>query len=362
MAGKLFKTAQKLNPFATQMDDEGVLAKIDGYISTGCYAINAVFSGDLFGGVPKGRATTLFGPSQSGKSFISALLQKHAQEDGMDVIVFDTEFDKDGRMESSLGVDLSRVMTIPIETVEELIKQATKMLDEVVADESEHGKYFFILDSLGFLASEKQLEDATKKDKVAMDMGLKAKLIKTFFSNIKGKISKSKCAFLIINHEIADPNQLHESVFKKQGGGNATEFVSTIMANISAKKEKQDDTNTLDVETLMTNKNYTGQTIRVFTQKNRVAIPHKKAEVYLNYATGIDPYSGLEPFLEKLDCLYLKDAQGNVGKGRTYYLKDGDEEIKIGAMKDWKHDKEVWDKILPKLNEIVKKEMGYRTH
>lgn len=362
MAGKLFKAAQKMNSYATSLDEEP-LTKITGYISTGFYALNAIVSGDLNGGLPKGRVTTLFGPSQSGKSLVSAMAQKAAQEDGMDVVIFDTEFDKDGRMEASFGVDLSRVMTLPIESVEELIIQATKLLDDVVNDESEHGKYLFILDSLGFLSSEKELKDAMDKSKVAMDMGLKAKLVKNFFRNIKGKVAKSKCPFIIINHEIANPNQLYDSVFKEQGGGKATEYVSSVMIHISATKQKQDDKNELDLESLFTNKNYTGQRINFFTQKNRCAIPHKKVECYLNFVSGIDPYSGLEGFFDHIaDVLYLKDAKGELGKGFTYYLKDGEEEIKLGKFKEWKNDKEVWEKIFPYINEVVNREFSYKSH
>jgi len=362
MAGKLFKTAQKINDYATPLNEEA-LTKITGFIDTGFYGLNSIISADLYGGIPKGRVTTFFGPSQSGKSLVSSLLQKNAQKDGMDVIIFDTEFDKDGRMEGSFGVDLSKVMSLPIESIEELIIQATKMLDDVVNDESEHGKYLFILDSLGFLSSEKELKDAADKSKVAMDMGLRAKLIKNFFRNIKGKVAKSKCAFLIINHEIANPNQLYDSVFKEQGGGKSTEFVSTVMVHISATKQKQDEKNTLDVESMFTNKKYTGQRINFFTQKNRCAIPHKKIECYLNFVSGIDQYSGLDGFFEYItDVLYLKDAQGNTGKGLTYYMKEGDKEIKLGKFKEWKNNKDIWDKLLPHINEIVKSELAYKEH
>jgi len=181
--------------------------------------------------------------------------------------------------------------------------------------------------------------------------------------NGKGKVSKTKCPMIMINHEIADPNQMYESIFKKQGGGNSIEYISTVMIHVSAKKEKQDAKNNVDIESIMTKGGYTGQNIRLFTQKNRIAIPHKNVEVYLNYITGIDKYSGLEGMLPLIDdVLYLKDAQGNVGKGRTYYLKDGDEEIKLGSLNDWKRNSEVWDKILPILNEKVKIEFGYKVH
>jgi len=178
--GDLFKSIKKRNSFASELNDsENVIAKIDKYISTGIPAMNAVISGDLFGGFPTGRITTLFGPSQSGKSFISALAQKGAQKEGMKIIIFDTEFDKDGRLESSLGVDLENVMSVPIESIEELTKEVTNSLNDVIDDPEEWGKYLFVIDSIGFLSSEKILTDITK-DKVSNDMGAKAKLIKQF--------------------------------------------------------------------------------------------------------------------------------------------------------------------------------------
>jgi RecA/RadA recombinase len=364
MAGKLFKAAKKLNPYATTMDDtENLLGNIKGYVSTGSYAINAIFSADMIdGGVPKGRITTLFGPSQAGKSLISTLCQISAQDDDMDVVLFDTEADKDGRMESSFGGDLSKTMVVPVESIQDLEVQSTQLLDEVIAGD-EKGKYLFVVDSLGFLATEKQFKDAAKGESKA-DQGAKAKAIRQWLTGIRMKVAKSECAFILINHETAAVGQTYESIFKNQGGGHSIEFVSSIMANISAKKEKQDKTNEKDVETMMTKGKvgYTGQNLRIFTQKNRCAIPHKQAEVYLNFATGIDKYSGLDTLLENLDSLYLKDAQGNIGKGRTWYLKDGDEEVKLGSMKEWKNNEEVWQKILPQLNEIVKRELAYRSH
>ena len=365
MAGKLFKQAQKLNPYATTMDDiENLLGNIKGYISTGVYAINGIFSADLIdGGVPKGRITTLFGPSQAGKSLISTLCQVSAHNSDMEVVLFDTEADKDGRMEASFGGDRSKTMVIPVESIEDLEVQSTKLLDSVIEDKDERGKYLFVVDSLGFLATSKQFKDVEKGESKT-DMGAKAKAIRQWLTGIRMKVAKSECAFILINHETSNPGQTYESIFKTQSGGFSIEFVSSIIANVSSKKEKHDASNEKDVETMMTKGKvgYTGQHLRIFTHKNRCAIPHKQAEVYLNFATGIDKYSGLESLLDGLDSLYLKDTQGNIGKGRTWYLKDGDEEIKLGSMKEWKNNEEVWQKILPQLNEIVKKELAYRTH
>lgn len=356
----LFNSIDKINENATTMDDDS-LAKISGWLSTGYYGLNAVISADVFKGIPKGRITTLFGPSQSGKSLLSANIQKAAQDEGMSVILFDSEFDKDGRMESSFGVDTSKVKTLPVETVEELIVQSTKILTKII-ENNLHGKVLLILDSLGALSTKKEVEDAEGKSKVAMDMGLKAKLVKSFYKTMKAKCAISKCPFLIINHEIADPSQMYESNFKSQGGGQAIEFFSTVMVHVGKRKERQDTNNEFDTASILTKGGTTGQTMRFFTQKNRCAIPHKEMECYLNFVNGIDKYSGLKPLLDLMDNLYLKDAKGEKGKGLTWYLQTDKEERKLGRFSEWRNDDEIWSHILPELNKVVAKELSFKEH
>jgi RecA/RadA recombinase len=355
----LFKTVDKTNEYATTLEDDSI-ADIKHWLHTGFYSLNAIIGADLYRGIPCGRITTLFGPSQSGKSLISACVQKAAQDSGMRVVIFDSEFDKDGRMEKSFGVDTSLVKTLPVETIEDVITQADKIFNSVM-EQSLEGKVLFILDSLGALSTRKEIDDLNN-GKVAQDMGLKAKLVKTFFRTMKGKTALSKCPFLIINHEIANPNQMYDSIFKQQGGGQAIEFFSSTMIHVGKTKMKQDVKDDFDESSILTKKDFSGQSLNLFTQKNRCAVPHQQVECYLNYKNGIDPYSGLKPFLDNMDNLYLKSAQGEIGKGRTFYIKttnaEGvEEEIKLGEWKEWKNKPEVWDIILPELNKIVKKEL-----
>lgn len=357
---KLFDDIDKKNPLATTLKDDN-LANVSDWLSTGYYALNGIVSADLLKGIPFGRITTAFGPSQSGKSLLSALLQKSAQDKDMRVIIFDTEFDKDGRMEESFGIDTSKVKTIPVESIEQVTVQATSIFDNVIQNNL-HGKVFIILDSVGALISEKEIKDIAE-GKVAMDMGLKAKQFKTFLRAMKGKCAISKCPFFMINHEISNPNQLHESVFKEQGFGKAIEFFSSLMIHVDKRKKKKDDKKDADEEETLLNKGYTGQFIRCFTQKNRMCIPHKAVELYLNFSSGVEKYSYLDQYFPLIeDQLYLKSAKGEIGSGRTYYLKDGEEEIKLGAFKDWKNDDNVWQKIIPILNEKVKEEFAFKLH
>tara|TARA_R110000765_G_scaffold7963_4_gene26045 strand:- start:58954 stop:60099 length:1146 start_codon:yes stop_codon:yes gene_type:complete len=357
----LFAIADKSNEYASTLDDDS-LASVDKWLSTGFHALNGIISTDLYKGIPCGRVTTLFGPSQSGKSLLSALIQKAAQKEGMRVILFDSEFDKDGRMEASFGVDTTLVKTMPVETVEDLIKQASKLYDTIIDNKGLHGKVLVVIDSLGALSTDKEVRDINE-NKVTMDMGLKAKLVKTLFKKLASRSALSKCPCLVINHEIANPGKQYESIFKDQGGGQAIEFFSSVMIHIGKTKLKEDVKNDFDVETMFTKAKTTGQNLNLFTQKNRYAMPHKQVECYLNYQNGIDPYSGLKPLLDELECLYLKSAKGEIGTGRTWYIKIDGEEVKLGEWNQWKNDAEIWDThILPELNKITGKLLGFEKH
>jgi RecA/RadA recombinase len=196
--------------------------------------------------------------------------------------------------------------------------------------------------------------DDVEASKVAQDMGLKAKLIKSFYRIMKGKCSLTKCPLVVINHEIENPNELHKSIFKQQGGGNSVEFFSTVMLNVAKKKEKNDSSNEKDKSLEIAKKGTSGQIIRFFTQKNRLAIPHLEIETYLNFISGLDPYSGLKDIAVSL---------GVMKSGRSYTLiqPDGTEE-KIGYYKDWRHDKDFWEKkVFPILEPKINEEFKYRT-
>lgn len=344
----LFNEIDKLNEHASTLDSPKH-TEIKEWIPTGFYALNAAISADLYKGIPCGKLITLFGPSQAGKSVLSALIQKQAQDMGKTVILFDGEWDKDGRTEISFGVDTNKVKLLPINTIEQLINQSSKILDSIIKNGLQN-ELVMICDSLGGLSSDKETED-TVKNKVTQDMGLRAKVIRKFYRIMKAKCAIAGVPFIIINHDSENPNQLHPSSFKTQAGGKAIEFFSQVMVYVDKRKEKHDDKNPMDVLSAMSKGSYTGQTIKFFTQKNRCAAPHKEVECYINFKTGPDKYSGLIDIIDSLDTKILEL------KGRTYYL--GDE--KLGEFKKWRHDKNTWDKILPVLNEAINKEFQFST-
>ena len=79
-----------VNPFATYLNSN-TLSRVGEWIDTGSYVLNAIISGSIHGGIPKGRVTMLAGESMTGKSlFVQKILAK-AQEEGLVPVIFDTE-------------------------------------------------------------------------------------------------------------------------------------------------------------------------------------------------------------------------------------------------------------------------------
>ena len=171
---------------------ESRVGDVSNWISTGSYALNRILSGSIYKGIPSGRITILGGESSSGKSLISAFIAANALKEGYDAVFY---FDSEGGGLKSffegVGCDTEKVIQILVSSVEEAqlqILKTFKMIQEY-KEENADAKFLCVLDSLGALVAEKVLRDADK-DKVASEMGGRAKLIRKYgksyyYSSIK---------------------------------------------------------------------------------------------------------------------------------------------------------------------------------
>ena len=177
LADKAFAKLQKLNSNATTLE-ENTLSNVTEWVDTGCLVLNSILSGSLYGGVPKGRITIFAGEAQCGKTFILNKILAKAQKQGMIPVIFDTEVAIEKEGAENVGLDVSKVKYVPVDTVENCRNQIMAFLDEVEKEPELHGKFIISIDSLGNLASSKEISDA-ESNKGAMDMGLRAKQLKS---------------------------------------------------------------------------------------------------------------------------------------------------------------------------------------
>ena len=93
------------------------------WVSTGNYALNYLISGDFNKGIPLGKVTVFAGESGSGKSYIcSGNLIRHAQEQGIFVVLVDSENALDEAWLQALGVSTEE---------DKLLKLNMAMIDDV---------------------------------------------------------------------------------------------------------------------------------------------------------------------------------------------------------------------------------------
>ena len=244
LVDKAFAKLQKLNSNATTLE-KNTLSNVTEWIDTGCLVLNSILSGSLYGGVPKGRITIFAGDSGCGKTFILNKILAHAQQKGMVPVIFDTEVAVENEGAENVGLDTSNVKYVPVDTVESCRNQIMAFLDEVEKEPELHGKFIISIDSLGNLASEKEINDAGA-NKGAMDMGLRAKQLKSMMRIITYKAAVTGTTVIASNHTYADPGALHPTLVKQQAGGSGPVYMASILVQMAAKKEKTDASNTDD--------------------------------------------------------------------------------------------------------------------
>ena len=175
------------------------------YISTGIYILNALISKSIKkGGVPKNRITIFAGPPQTGKSYIALNIVRNAQKEDYNVFYIDTEFSIENTDFDMFGINIeneNKFKLIRSNKVENLKIAVVQILD-ALKEQKEKGvdvsKTLFILDSIGQLASVKEVEDAME-GKHKQDMS-RAKAIKSLFRVITNDLGYLNIPLVATNH------------------------------------------------------------------------------------------------------------------------------------------------------------------
>lgn len=274
--------------------DESVYARIDEWIPTGNYILNAALSGSLFGGMPNRRSLTFAGEEGTGKTYIALSIVRHAQLMGYNVVYYDSEGAIDVDFVQRLGVDPKRFRIENISTIEEFATNTAK-LNEIITNARKEGitppKLMVVLDSLGNLSSLKEKTDTTSGDN-KRDM-TKQQAIRRTFRVIGNDFAKNAIPFIICNH-------VYEKVGayipgKEVSGGGGIKYNSSIIMMLTKSKledkESEEKNKKEGVESTRV-----GIVITITPIKQRFARPIK-VQIHLPFYKKPNPYVGLEKFL-----------------------------------------------------------------
>lgn len=164
-------------------------------IKTEVPMMNVALSGDLNGGLTPG-LTMFAGPSKHFKTAFSLLLAKSYLEKYEDAVMlfYDSEFGTPKKYFESFEIDMDRVVHTPITDVEQLKIDIMQQLNGVERSE----RLFIIVDSIGNLASKKEVEDALDGKSVG-DMS-RAKQIKSLFRMVTPHLTLKDIPMVVVNH------------------------------------------------------------------------------------------------------------------------------------------------------------------
>ena len=203
------------------------------WISTGNYALNYLISGDFYKGIPLGKVTVLAGESGSGKSFIaSGNVVRHAQEQGIFVVLIDSENALDEKWLQALNVDTSpdKLLRLSLSMIDDVAKTISTFMKQYKADYTDETadkpKVLFVLDSLGMLLTPTDVDQFDKGD-MKGDLGRKPKALTALVRNTVNMFGAHNVGMLATNHTYASQDMFDPD--DKISGGQGFIYASSIV-------------------------------------------------------------------------------------------------------------------------------------
>jgi len=282
------------------------------WISTGNYALNYLISGDFFKGVPLGKVTVFAGESGAGKSYIcSGNIIKAAQEQGIYVVLVDSENALDEKWLLDLGVDTSedKLLKLNMAMIDDVAKTISEFMKEYkVMPEESRPKVLFVIDSLGMLLTPTDVNQF-EAGEMKGDMGRKPKALTSLVRNCVNMFGSWNVGMVCTNHTYASQDMFDPD--DKISGGQGFIYASSIVVAMRKLKLKTDADG---------NKTTTVNGIRSACKimKTRYAKPFEAVQVEIPYSTGMSPYSGL------VDLFEAKGMLKKEGNSLVYTTTEGE--------------------------------------
>jgi len=309
------------------------------WISTGNYALNYLISGDFHKGCPLGKVTVFAGESGAGKSYFAAgNIVKHAQEQGIFVVLIDTENALDEAWLQALGVDTGddKLLKLAMSMIDDVAKTvSTFMKDYKALPDGERPKVLFVIDSLGMMLTPTDVNQFESGD-MKGDLGRKPKALTALVRNTVNMFGSYNVGMVCTNHTYASQDMFDPD--DKISGGQGFIYASSIVVAMRKLKLKEDEDG---------NKISQVKGIRAACKvmKTRYAKPFESVQVKIPYETGMNPYSGLVDLAEATGLL---TKQGN----RLRFLTSDNQEI-LQFRKAWERNEDgCLDKVMRDFNKI----------
>ena len=298
----------------TNVLSESKLFSTKDLIQTSVPALNVALSGKLDGGLTPG-LTIFAGPSKHFKTAFAMLLAKSFQTkypDGV-ILFYDSEFGAPQSYFENFGIDTNKVIHTPITDIEQLKHDVMKQINEIERSDN----VMIIVDSVGNLASKKEVDDALDGKSVA-DM-TRAKQMKSLFRMITPHLTIKDLPMVVVNHTYMEIGMFPKAIVS---GGTGIYYSADNIFIIGRQQEKQGT-------------EIVGYNFIINVEKSRYVREKSKIPIEVTFEGGISKWSGL---------LDIALESGHVVKPSNGWYQNAKEEKKY-RLNDT-YNKEFWIPIL----------------
>ena len=261
----------------TTIKDSSILAKSKFFsqkdmVQTDVPMINVALSGSLDGGITPG-LTMLAGPSKHFKSAFGLLMASAYMKKYKDSVVlfYDSEFGTPQKYFETFEIDMNRVLHTPITSVEELKIDIMNQLKDITSED----KVIVIIDSIGNLASKKEIDDSLDGKTVA-DM-TRAKGIKSLFRMITPHLTIKDIPLVVVNHTYKEIGMFPKDIV---GGGTGSYYSADTIWILGRQQDKDKD-------------GIQGYHFIINVEKSRFVKEKSKIPITVSFNGGMQKYSGL---------------------------------------------------------------------
>jgi RecA/RadA recombinase len=234
--------------------------------------VNVALSGRLDGGLTPG-LTMWAGPSKHFKTAFSLLMAKSYMDKYSESVLlfYDSEFGTPQSYFDTFGIDTNRVLHTPIMDIEQLKFDIMNQLQNIERGE----RVMIVIDSIGNLASKKEVEDALDQKSVA-DMS-RAKQVKSLFRMVTPHLTMKDIPMVVVNHTYKEIGMFPKDIV----GGGTGSYYSADNIFILGRQQEKDGTE------------LTGYNFIINVEKSRYVKEKSKIPVNVSFDGGINKWSGL---------------------------------------------------------------------
>ena len=303
LANELNKANKDGGKIAYFLDEQENPAEISDWISTGSSILDLAISNRPHGGLPVGKMVEFNGLEGTGKSLVSAHVVADTQKKGGIAVVIDTENAAAPEFWKSLGVDLSKLLYVQCETVEDIFEKMEQMIG-IVRKSNKDRILTIIVDSVAAASTKVELESDHGKDGYATGKSI---IISKAMRKITTMIGRQKVLTVFTNQLRQNINAMAFGDKYVVSGGKSLAYHCSVRVRLN------------NTGKLKKGEEVIGNECKAVVVKNRMGPPQRQASFDIYFDSGIADYGSWIKVLKENNLV----KQG--GAYYTYKKDDGTE-------------------------------------